>query len=346
MYSGQKIVMLNARDKSGAWTLPVKEWAMSQWGQLFCGECHTPKRELYPTPIDVYLCQLPKGTSYSGLFRAMVGVIHQRLLDVLRDDLPAHARGRCFWEDGTEIPEYSSIYFPDTFIVRGHRKPRHPPDRFPMNYVCQTCGAVLGASADELYVLREEMPEARVFQEPGSNMYLAEDVARRFPWKQFRDLEPWVIEVREEPLPDDPVPVRPFKPRLTSISAPLIAPVPTPAFEPVPRRYAELKAMSPEFPRLQDDSRRSCPVPMRKIMGYLLLEMGDSCPKARELEFLRTAQVDDRACWIWRFQEQVRADAFVTVWRDPDGKVIIGYRSNTEGLTPEQYIYGEHHGML
>jgi hypothetical protein len=207
MYSGQKIVVLNARDKS-AYTHPVKEWAKSQWGGLFCADCHAPKREIYPTPIDVYLCQLPKPRSYSSVFRAGVGVIHNRLFNLVQDYFPGHAPGRCFWEDGSEIRGYNSIYFPDTIIVRGHPDwPWYQP-----NGICQTCGTVKGATAEELYVLRNELPDAQVFQDWISEMYLAEDVASGFPWEQFRDLEPLTIEVREELLPDDPVPTRPVQP--------------------------------------------------------------------------------------------------------------------------------------
>lgn len=203
MYSGQEIIMLNARDKS-AYTHPVKKWAISQWGGLFCAECHAPRRELYPAPIDVYLCQPPKPRSYSTVFRANVGVIHECLFSVLQGCLPGHARGRCFREDGSEIPECSSIYFRDTIIVRG--RPNWP--WYEPNAICGTCGIVRGATAEELYVLREELPDGQVFQDWGSDMYLAEDVARQFPWKQFRDLEPLSIEVRDELLPNDPVPAR------------------------------------------------------------------------------------------------------------------------------------------
>jgi len=324
--------------KKDAYTHPVVQWAKEQRGRILCPNCGKLRQDLFPQPVDVPLIQLYKGTSYSIVFRGGVAVIHQRLLDFLRPHLPEHSLGRCFWRDGSLLPDYHSIYFRDYIFFRaGRESPRYE------YYECEICG-LSGASSDEPYVLRSELPDATVFQDAIHCLYLSASLARVFPWREFRDLEPFTFPVRDEPLPDDPLPVgwRPaFKGQawLTARTNSL----PESVREPEPDRYAELKAMTLDLPRLEDDSAKSCPVPMRKIMSYLRLEGVDRRIKARDLQFLRTARVGDRDCWIWRFEEQVCADAYVTVWRGPDGALCVGYGGNSHGLTPEQYIYGEHH---
>lgn len=338
MYQENTIVEVVGKKKD-AYTHPAVRWAKEQRGRILCPNCFKLRLDTFPQPVDVPLIQLHKGTSYDVVFRGGVAVIHQRLLDWLRPHLPEHSLGRCFRKDELLLPNYHSICFRDYILIRAGK--RSPGYEF---YECKVCGFV-GICSDECYVLRSELPDAAVFQDRIRCLFLSESLARAFPWREFRDVEPLVYPVRDEPLPDDPLPVGWHPPLLGKgewLSVPADA-TPKPVPQPEPDRHAELKAMTLDLPRLEDDSAKSCPVSMRKIMSYLWLEGVDRRIKARDLQFLRTARVGDRDCWIWRFEEQVCADAYVTVWRSADNALCVGYRGNSHGLTPEQYIYGEHY---
>ncbi len=50
------------------------------------------------------------------------------------------------------------------------------------------------------------MPESQVFQDRSCSIYLSASVAREFPWREFPECDAAVIPIRDEPLPDDPLP--------------------------------------------------------------------------------------------------------------------------------------------
>ena len=104
-----------------------------------------------------------------------------------------------------------------------------------------------------------------------------------------------------------------------------------------------LSSLDISYPHLKDDSARSSPVPMSQILEYLTMEADDDTLRADDLHFIRTARVGPRDYWIWRFEEQDGSEAFVTVSRDPDGSTCVGYDTNDDDLTPEQFIYGTEH---
>lgn len=212
-------------------------------------------------------------------------------------------------------------------------------------YECPVCGIVASMSEEE-YFLRSELPEGRVFQNTISSLFITDSLAEELPWRQFRDLEAVYFPVLEEILPDDPVPLG-YQPQYTTELPAIPASVrDLSLYLPVAAKSSELASIHPEFLRLLDDRAASCPISMDEILEYLRLEMDDSCPQADELEFVRTARVKNDTCWLWRFEDQVKGDACVTVWLYADGRSCIGYRSNTDGLTPEQYIYGEYNQLL
>lgn len=340
MTRDQTLVAVDSKYDS-AQVRALNAWAKEHREGVVCTECLKLKRDLFPRRIDILLSELRKGTSYGVVAYFKIAAIHQTMLDFLGPRLPECCLGKCLWKDGSPIPDYHSIYFRDYILLRSGANSRNYNHK-----VCGTCGLITSCS-DDTYVLKAELPTGKAFQDAACFLYLSESLARDFPWKNFRDLEPVEIPIRDEPLPDDPVPVRPYVERKVSplSEEELANPAPLaygpPEHEP---RYPELRVLSPELPRMADDSAKSCPVSMREITDYLRLE-GESV-RVRDLTFVRTAEVDSHRCWLWRFAGSVRADCFVTVSCRPDGSVTIGYRLNSEYLTPEQYIYGERHGML
>lgn len=196
MYEGECIVELSSKDVN-KYTHPDQRWAREQIGKTLCSTCFKRRRDLYPTPVNVPILELEKGTSYHGIFRAGVDIIHEKLLAFLRPYLRDYVLGRCFWwVDGAVLPDYHSIYFRDYFTMRG--------DGTTSYYVCDGCGFIGGVSVNP-YVLRSELPDGVAFQERATGLYVSADLARKLPWRQFPDLKPFMIPVRDEPLPDDPL---------------------------------------------------------------------------------------------------------------------------------------------
>ena len=116
--------------------------------------------------------------------------------------------------------------------------------------------------------------------------------------------------------------------------------------EEMPDDNAELAGVAVDFPRLREDSPTGCPVSLDDV-SYLADEVPGGASLTRgELTFLRTAQVEASKYWIWRFREPEGGDeAYVTV-ATADGAETIGYETNYYGLSPEQFILGDYHGVF
>lgn len=114
-------------------------------------------------------------------------------------------------------------------------------------------------------------------------------------------------------------------------------------YEEMPEDNKDLAKVEVAFPRLREDSAESCPVPMLDVVEYLALE-GEDVSKA-ELVFLRTAQVAESRFWIWRFADAEGRECYATV--ETRGRSsIISYDTNWYGLSPEQFMLGEYHGVF
>lgn len=191
MYKYDTIVELVRR--SDDYTLPLNSWSREHRGKTLCPNCFKLRDGVYPLVVDVFLLQLPDRLSHGGVFHGGVGVISDKLLDVLRPHLQNYVLGRCFDERGLLIPNYRSIYHRDRVSLRAD--PNAPNYSL---YKCQTCGVVAEMS-DSPYVLRADLSEAEVFESRIARLFLSEALAARFPWKQFRDLRPFVIPVLDTP---------------------------------------------------------------------------------------------------------------------------------------------------
>lgn len=190
------VEVLKMHDDS--YVLPMREWVEGQCGTLLCSKCYKLDRSVFPEPVDVWVRQVPKETSYSHVFHGGIAIIHVRMLDFLRPLMPDCVVGRCYWKDGSPMLEYRTVYMPHWITVRGADKRTEP-------YICPSCGIVLGIPWDP-YVLRSEMPEGEVFQDQVCCLYLSAQVAQSFPWAEFRDVRPHEIPIRNEVQPDDPYP--------------------------------------------------------------------------------------------------------------------------------------------
>ena len=115
---------------------------------------------------------------------------------------------------------------------------------------------------------------------------------------------------------------------------------------PEPPDPEELPTLDVELPLLAGNSAASSPVPTTEILEYLAHEAAPEQPTESDLQFLRTARVEDADYWIWRYDESTGAQCYVTVSRRPDGQTTLGYEENYDRLTPEQFMLGEYHGMI
>ena len=116
------------------------------------------------------------------------------------------------------------------------------------------------------------------------------------------------------------------------------------SYEDMPEDNADIAKIEIDFPRLPDDTAASCPCPVHEIIDYLHLE-GETVT-ANDLEFIRTAQVEDHRYWIWRFRDEDGEECYVTVWFRSDRTQCVGYNDNYYGLTPEQFILADYHDVF
>src|SRR6476646_1098528 len=73
-------------------------------------------------------------------------------------------------------------------------------------------------------------------------------------------------------------------------------------FDQMPEDNADLANLSVDFPRLETDEAESSPVRREDILSYLADEVPDGGQLSwADLRFLRTAQVEESAYWVWRF---------------------------------------------
>jgi hypothetical protein len=117
--------------------------------------------------------------------------------------------------------------------------------------------------------------------------------------------------------------------------------------ESFPSSLEDLYKINVSFPNAEGDSESTCPVSMKDILEYLDLEApggknaGGEMIIEFELNFLRTALVNETKYWIWSFLDEDDTECYVTVSLPPSGPACLGY-NDSFGLTPEQYIIADY----
>jgi len=97
------------------------------------------------------------------------------------------------------------------------------------------------------------------------------------------------------------------------------------------------------FDHLAQDAPESCPVPLRRILRYIELELPTDDLPASALHFVRTAQVQDKEYWVWRLDDEYLDDEhYVTVSREPGGATCISYRDNCFNLNLDQFLLADY----
>jgi hypothetical protein len=102
--------------------------------------------------------------------------------------------------DGTRLPGYDSLYLRDLIRPRGVPGPGRRG--FCDYFMCRRC-EYSAVNSNSMYVLRRELPDAAVFQDRASSLYLSAALAQRIPWHEFPEFVQRAIPVRDELHPDD-----------------------------------------------------------------------------------------------------------------------------------------------
>lgn len=107
--------------------------------------------------------------------------------------------------------------------------------------------------------------------------------------------------------------------------------------------YEDLARRSVEFPK-SDDTLANQPEVLERIGEYLAVESADCEFIEANLKYIRSAIIEDTHYWIWEYYESDNNKCYVTVSMSPTQN-ILGMRDAWE-FSPEQYIYGDYHGIL
>jgi hypothetical protein len=119
----------------------------------------------------------------------------------------------------------------------------------------------------------------------------------------------------------------------------------------LPKSWKGLKHYTFDLPFLAPNDPSACPRTREEILEYLNVEApggteaGSENVVAFELNFIRTALVNDSKYWIWGFKGDDDLDCYVAV-QETKQESILGFEE-TFGLTPEQWIvmdYYDHEG--
>jgi hypothetical protein len=99
------------------------------------------------------------------------------------------------------------------------------------------------------------------------------------------------------------------------------------------------------LPHLEDDSPGSCPVTVVELVRYLRVRTDAKDVTSADLAFVRTAQVEECAYWVWRFRSN-QHDSYVLVMRDPAGDAWISCYLSAAGLDPQQVLLADYRVAL
>jgi len=118
-------------------------------------------------------------------------------------------------------------------------------------------------------------------------------------------------------------------------------------YDEMPEDNELLANVEVSFPRLEPDDEVSCPASIDALLAYLNVECADpGSATAKQLTFLRTAEVEKQRYWIWEFREQDGTKCYATVSQSATGETCIGYDEDYYGLSPEQFILGDYHNVF
>src|SRR5687767_9122956 len=97
-------------------------------------------------------------------------------------------------------------------------------------------------------------------------------------------------------------------------------------------------AMGP-LPYLPDNTPASCPVTAEELSRFLAAE-GASL-SSDELAFVRTARLEDKQYWLWRYPAGQGA-GYATVVVEPEGSTWLRHHAQQPDAAPEQVLLADY----
>lgn len=183
------------------------DWLHRTEGELYCRECRTMNRRLYPKPIDVVLqCVPPRTWSEGILFRVAIPVFRSDFAKLIVNECPRMVIGTCRLTNGQIVKDYVTMYREKWVLMRG--------DRATKTRVCHVCGSVwtdlvMVFPGRPAYLLRHQLSDESVYQDCSGSLLLQDNLVRRIDWSRFPDMRLQQVSVRDTPLdgkqlPGDP----------------------------------------------------------------------------------------------------------------------------------------------
>jgi hypothetical protein len=117
----------------------------------------------------------------------------------------------------------------------------------------------------------------------------------------------------------------------------------------LPKSWKGLQSYSLDFPFLTPNDPSTCPRTTAEILEYLDVEAPGGSQSGSEnviefdLQFVRTALVNECKCWLWRFKADEDLDCYAAVQLRPNGDTVLGFEESF-GLTPEQWLVLDYYG--
>jgi len=79
------------------------------------------------------------------------------------------------------------------------------------------------------------------------------------------------------------------------------------------------------LPYLPDNSAHSSPIGTEELARYVRASAdGARRLRAEDFRFVRTAQIDDKRYWLWRYRTRA-ASGWATVMQEPDGSAWMAH---------------------
>jgi hypothetical protein len=111
----------------------------------------------------------------------------------------------------------------------------------------------------------------------------------------------------------------------------------------LPEDAADWTGVVVDFPRLEDDNARSCPLNENDVFEFVRVESADleNADRGR-FRFLRTARVREERFWLWEYLESDAVLTYVLVQADATGNTTLGL-NEPNGHSPEQFILASYY---
>lgn len=175
-------------------------WRRKACRDILCPECHRVNQNQFPCPCDIILLDHPGHRINGGVWFTGVEIFHVKFIGQISKYLTDFSLGKCLTPEGNVIDEYVTCYGKDCFVVRGDKKSQYS--------ICSTCNIISCADRNgPRYVLRSYLKDSYIYQCSSGNMFLAEELASHLDFSPWPDAELIPIEVRDEPIDGQVLPI-------------------------------------------------------------------------------------------------------------------------------------------